>query len=324
MADRAESGSVTRGVTATIAQPGAPVVPTEPRTVASTPAPAAAISGAAASEPAVAESAAAQPRLILDPRAKLYLLLLANLLLFFHVDARGEAIMVALFLLPLFAAGRWRAGVRLAVLYAALLGLGLWSDAASLSGSGVSGASGGSVGAVLTAGGDAAAGAATSAGAASVWIHAAGLLSVGLRMMLPCLITGAYAFTTTSVSEFVTAMRRLRVPEAVVIPCMVVIRFFPTIAHDYRRIREAMALRGIAAGRFALVRHPAQSLEFILVPLLMNATVVSRDLSVAALTKGLGVRGEHTCMTTIRMRWYDWLWMLVCTTPLALSIGGVL
>ena len=143
-------------------------------------------------------------------------------------------------------------------------------------------------------------------------------------MMMPCFITGAYAFTTTGISEFVCAMRRMRVPEAVVIPCMVVIRFFPTITHDYRQIRNAMALRGIATGRFALVRHPMQSLEFILVPLLMNATFVSRDLSVAALAKGLGVRREHTCMTTIRMRWFDWSFMLVCTVPLALSIGGVL
>ena len=30
-----------------------------------------------------------------------------------------------------------------------------------------------------------------------------------------------------------------------VIPCVVVIRFFPTIAEDYRQIRNAMALRGI-------------------------------------------------------------------------------
>ena len=29
-------------------------------------------------------------------------------------------------------------------------------------------------------------------------------------------------------------------------------------------------------------------------------------------------------MTTIRMRWFDWSFMLVCTVPLALSIGGVL
>ncbi|MBW3093122.1 energy-coupling factor transporter transmembrane protein EcfT [Bifidobacterium sp. 82T10] len=272
----------------------------------------------------------------LDPRAKLYLLLLANLLLFFHVDTRGEAIMVALFLLPLFVAGRWRNGLRLAVLYFALLGLGLWSDAATMSGSGGSGGSLiGMIGGGVT---DTAAGssgttvaaedvAATAASATDAFVtagHVAGLLSVGIRMMMPCLITGAYAFTTTSISEFVCAMRRMRVPEAIVIPCMVVIRFFPTIVHDYRQIRNAMALRGIAAGRFALVRHPVQSLEFIIVPLLMNATFVSRDLSVAALTKGLGIAGEHTCMTVIRMCWFDWAYMAVCTAPLALAIGGVL
>ncbi|MCH9275773.1 energy-coupling factor transporter transmembrane protein EcfT [Bifidobacterium amazonense] len=255
----------------------------------------------------------------LDPRAKLYLLLLANLLLFFHVDTRGEAIMVTLFLLPLFVAGRWRTGLRLTVLYFALLGLGLWSDAVTLTGTG-SGSGGSLIG--MMNGGTTGAGDATTTLATAG--HVAGLLSVGIRMMMPCLITGAYAFTTTSISEFVCAMRRMRVPEAIVIPCMVVIRFFPTIAHDYRQIRNAMALRGIAAGRFALVRHPVQSLEFIIVPLLMNATFVSRDLSVAALTKGLGIAGEHTCMTVIRMRWFDWAFMAVCTVPMALSIGGVL
>ncbi|MBT1161408.1 energy-coupling factor transporter transmembrane component T [Bifidobacterium sp. SO1] len=254
----------------------------------------------------------------LDPRTKLYLLLLANLLLFFHVDTRGEAIMVALFLLPLFVAGRWRNGLRLAVLYFALLALGLWSDTVTLDGTG--GGSGGSLIGMMN-------GSANDGGATSFAVttgHVAGLLSVGIRMMMPCLITGAYTFTTTSISEFVCAMRRMRVPEAIVIPCVVVIRFFPTIAYDYRQIRNAMALRGIAAGRFALMRHPVQSLEFIIVPLLMNATFVSRDLSVAALTKGLGVAGEHTCMTVIRMRWFDWTFMAVCTVPLALAIGGVL
>lgn len=118
-------------------------------------------------------------------------------------------------------------------------------------------------------------------------------------MMMPCFITDAYAFSTTRVSEFVCALRRMRVPESVAIPCMVVIRFFLTIGRDYQRTRDAMALRGLASGRLALLRHPAQSLEFVLVPLLMNATIVSRDLSVAALTKGLGRPGRHTCITEI-------------------------
>ena len=193
-------------------------------------------------------------RRTLDPRAKLYLLLVANLMLFFHVGLATQIIMVVLFLLPLLVSA----------------------------------------------------------------------LAVGVTMMLPCFITGAYTFTTTSASAFICAMRRMRVPEAVVIPCVVVIRFFPTIAEDYRQIRNAMALRGIASGGWGLVRHPAQSLEYILIPLLMNATNVAQDLSVAALTKGLGREGEHTSRTLIRMTVVDWLVMIVVTLPLALDIAGVI
>lgn len=156
------------------------------------------------------------------------------------------------------------------------------------------------------------------------WLHVVSALAVGVTMMLPCFITGAYTFTTTSASAFICAMRRMRVPEAVVIPCVVVIRFFPTIAEDYRQIRNAMALRGIASGGWGLVRHPAQSLEYILIPLLMNATNVAQDLSVAALTKGLGREGEHTSRTLIRMTVVDWLVMIVVTLPLALDIAGVI
>ena len=192
--------------------------------------------------------------------------------------------------LPLLAAARWRTALNFGVTYAVLTALGMLDpDALGLP-----------------------------------WLHVVSALAVGVTMMLPCFITGAYTFTTTSASAFICAMRRMRVPEAVVIPCVVVIRFFPTIAEDYRQIRNAMALRGIASGGWGLVRHPAQSLEYILIPLLMNATNVAQDLSVAALTKGLGREGEHTSRTLIRMTVVDWLVMIVVTLPLALDIAGVI
>ena len=219
-------------------------------------------------------------RRTLDPRAKLYLLLVANLMLFFHVGLATQIVMVVLFLLPLLAAARWRTALNFGVTYAVLTALGMLDpDALGLP-----------------------------------WLHVVSALAVG----------GAYTFTTTSASAFICAMRRMRVPEAVVIPCVVVIRFFPTIAEDYRQIRNAMALRGIASGGWGLVRHPAQSLEYILIPLLMNATNVAQDLSVAALTKGLGREGEHTSRTLIRMTVVDWLVMIVVTLPLALDIAGVI
>ena len=196
-------------------------------------------------------------RRTLDPRAKLYLLLVANLMLFFHVGLATQIVMVVLFLLPLLAAARWRTALNFGVTYAVLTALGMLDpDALGLP-----------------------------------WLHVVSALAVGVTMMLPCFITGAYTFTTTSASAFICAMRRMR---------------------------------GIASGGWGLVRHPAQSLEYILIPLLMNATNVAQDLSVAALTKGLGREGEHTSRTLIRMTVVDWLVMIVVTLPLALDIAGVI
>ncbi len=158
----------------------------------------------------------------------------------------------------------------------------------------------------------------------SVLLNLLSLVSVGVRMMLPCIITGAYAFSTTTVGELTAALRRMHLPESIIIPCAVVVRFFPTVGEDYRHIRAAMALRGIAAGRGALLRHPVQSLEYILMPLLMNSNNVAQDLSAAALTKGIGLPGRHTCMTELRLTAWDFLYPALCTLPLLWKVVTLL
>lgn len=148
----------------------------------------------------------------MDPRAKLYLLLLANLMLLFHVGTGAEAAATALCLLLFFLSGKARAGVRLSVLYFGLLAVDLF---------------------VVPRAGD------------GVLLNLLSLVSVGVRMMLPCIITGAYAFSTTTVGELTAALRRMHLPESIIIPCAVVVRFFPTVGEDYRHIRAAMALRDV-------------------------------------------------------------------------------
>lgn len=225
-------------------------------------------------------------RFALDPRTKLYLLLIGNLLLFFHVDLQTEMLLMLFFLVPFYLSGKWKSGLRLTLLYTVLVLMDLYLVPAS-------------EGTFLT------------------WIS---MLAVTVRMMLPCVVTGAYAFSTTGVGEFVCALRRARVPEAIVIPCMVVIRFFPTIGEDYRQIKNAMALRGIGGGVWETLCHPMKRLEYIVIPLLMNSNNVAQDLSAAALTKGLGIDGVHTCMTEIRLTAMDGAYAVICTLPLICAI----
>lgn len=226
----------------------------------------------------------------LDPRSKLWLLLLTNIALFLHVSLRTEILMTMLILTPYFLSGKREKALRWAAIYFALVFLDVLTPPAA-------------EGAVF---------------------HLISLMAVSIRMMLPCFIAGAYAFTTTSISEFVCALRKIHVSEKVIIPCMVVIRFFPTIHEDYRQIKDALALRGIAAGRLGTVRHPMLTLEHILIPLLMNSNSVADDLTVAALSKGIRMPGAHTSLAEIRMAAPDYIWMFVCSLPVILNQGGVI
>lgn len=143
-------------------------------------------------------------------------------MLFFHVGLATQIVMVVLFLLPLLAAARWRTALNFGVTYAVLTALGMLDpDALGLP-----------------------------------WLHVVSALAVGVTMMLPCFITARIRSPPRPRARSSARCGVCSVPEAVVIPCVVVIRFFPTIAEDYRQIRNAMALRGIASGGWGLVRHP--------------------------------------------------------------------
>ena len=226
----------------------------------------------------------------LDPRTKLYLILVANLMLFFHVNTSTEMVMVTLFILALFLDYKFKLAIRFVVIY----GLMLLADYYLIP------------------------------IAEGFILNFISLLSVGIRMILPCIISGAYAFTTTSVGEFVCALRKMHIPETVIIPSMVVIRFFPTIQEDYRQIRNSMALRGISDNGMGLLRHPIKNLEYILIPLLMNSNNVAEDLTVAALTKGIGIESEHTSMIKLKLSMIDFVYAVIVTLPIAMFIGGKL
>lgn len=229
-------------------------------------------------------------KLRLDPRTKLFLLLLSNMTLFFHVNLITEVILVSILLSLFFFSGRYKSGIRMTLIY------GFMVSAEFLI-------------IPYTEG---------------VFLNFIAMFSVGIRMMLPCVISGAYAFSTTTVGEMVCGLRKIKVPECIVVPSVTIIRFFPTIAEDYRQIKNAMAFRGIASGKLALLRNPAQSLEYILMPLLMNSNNVAQDLSVAAMTKEISMPGIHTSMTELRMTAADGCCMLAGVMPFALYFGGVL
>lgn len=246
--------------------------------------------GPSAAPRAVAEPTAAQRAacpvlasrgpLYLDPRTKLAMLVASNILMFLHPVAWIEAISAVLFAVPLLASARRAVGLRMLGLY---FGLTIVQMAV------------------------------TPAVEALPWLHLLGATCAALCMMLPCMIAGLSAILTTRPGDFVCAMRRMRVPTVVVVPIVVLMRFFPTIRHDWRQIRHAQRLRGGT-------RNPLDLLDRTLVPLLMNAVTVAQDLTVAALTKGLGTDGPVTSLVQLRLRLRDVVAMALCAVPVVLAV----
>jgi energy-coupling factor transport system permease protein len=228
---------------------------------------------------------------VLDPRTKLLLLILAALYIGLQLPFTIEIILILIYVSPLFFADLYRAGFTFIGIYILQLFASIYIVPRV------------SIGFL---------------------IFVVSFLTHGLRMLLPSIIAGYYAMKTTKVNEWIAAFKKLRLPNWLLIPLAVMARFFPTIREDYRHIRKAMAFRGIGTSFWDLVKNPVQTLEFILIPLLMNATQVSEDLTVSALTKGLSLPGRHTTIVHLSLTKVDWLYMALALLPFALYLGGVM
>lgn len=118
-----------------------------------------------------------------------------------------------------------------------------------------------------------------------------------------------YAMCSTTVSEFVTAMKRMHVLDQITIPLSVMFRFFPTLGEEFRSIRNAMRMRGIRVGgkKGGLLTQ----MEYKIVPLMMSTLRIGDELSAASLTKGLEAGRPRTHICEIRMTIIDWFLILI-------------
>lgn len=148
--------------------------------------------------------------------------------------------------------------------------------------------------------------------------------SVGIfSRVMPGVAMGAYVVSTTTVSEFTAAMRRLHMGDNIIIPFSVMFRFFPTVGEEFTAINAAMRMRGISLGGGSA----AKMLEYRLVPLMTCSVKIGEELSAAALTRGLGGEAKRTNICRIGFRLQDVLLITLCAAAfaaVALAALGVL
>jgi energy-coupling factor transport system permease protein len=129
-----------------------------------------------------------------------------------------------------------------------------------------------------------------------------------ITKILPTVILARYIVKTTKVSEFMTAMNRMHVTDKATIPISVIFRFFPTVLEESRAINDAMRMRGIEMG----AKKATEAIEYRMVPLIASCSIIGEELSAAAMTRGLDVGKNRSCIWKIRFRLADIIIIGLC------------
>lgn len=131
------------------------------------------------------------------------------------------------------------------------------------------------------------------------------------RRLYPCLMIGSFMIHTISLREMIVGMRMLRIPQKLIIPISITMRYFPAIREESGHISDAMKLRKIKG---------IQRAEAFIVPLLMSATTTAEELSAAAVTRGVENPAPKTSLVKLKMGIVDSIALVMAIVFIGLSI----
>lgn len=112
----------------------------------------------------------------------------------------------------------------------------------------------------------------------------------GRRAIVPLMFAMLLAKEPTG--SFMAALSALRLPKAVGIGIAIGLRFFPTIAQEYRLIRDSQRFRGIGIGILNTLAHLPQVASCILIPLIIRITKIAEELSASVTVRGMGLGND--------------------------------
>lgn len=129
------------------------------------------------------------------------------------------------------------------------------------------------------------------------------ILAVYARKLLPCMMIGSLIIKTVPVRLIILSLRKWHIPQKVIIPLSITIRYFPAIREEVTHIKQAMKMREIKG----LVRK----IECMYVPMLISAANTAEELSAAAITRGIENPSPKTSAVDIRFRLQDYVCLSV-------------
>ena len=146
------------------------------------------------------------------------------------------------------------------------------------------------------------------------------LISFFPRMLIMCfgalLLAGKQEATRT-----LAALRRLHVPENILLVLSVTLRFFPVLQKDLTLMGQSIRTRGFYPGLGDKLRAIPQYLEILVVPMVFRVIRIADALSASAETRGIALKGRRDSLIALQLGPADGIVMLLA---LLLFAGGLI
>lgn len=151
-------------------------------------------------------------------------------------------------------------------------------------------------------------------------------LEVGLGMVvfmiarvIAIFMVAGWVLMDLHIGDFVTAMQKMHLPKGFTMTLAVIFRYMPTIRIEFRNINNTMKMRDIEFNVKNIFKHPAKTIEYALVPLVLRSIKVADELSASAMTRGLDLERSRTSHRDVRLSSRDYLFAALVTLSLIAS-----
>ena len=143
-----------------------------------------------------------------------------------------------------------------------------------------------------------------------------------LHKMLPPIMFAFCILLTTKISSLISAMESMHMPRKITIPVAVGLRYFPTATEEMRAIKDARKLRGININVKNLFRRPGVVLEGAVIPLMLRSANIAEELSASAIARGIDSGQKRTSIEKLQIKMQDYICLIAFTVLLILAISG--
>ena len=131
------------------------------------------------------------------------------------------------------------------------------------------------------------------------------------RLLLPAM--PAYLLFRIPSGKLTASLRKLPIPAKAMLVLVVMLRFAPTIILEFGEVREAMKIRGFLRSVPTVLRHPLNTLEYAIVPMVFRSLKIADELSASAIVRGIESPYKKQSYYVSRISPLDAFLMLVST-----------